>query len=124
MLDREFTISVWDRAQTFMWLKRAGRYFPHVEEELAKAKMPGDLKYLAVAESSMLAHIRSSAGALGPWQFMSGTAKIELALRDGSTVVKEKIQAKGGPDAPLTEAEVEFLVVDATRSCASSGGRP
>lgn len=75
MLDREFTIAVWDRAQVFMWLKRAGRYFPHIEKELAEADMPDDLKYLAVAESSLLTHIRSSVGAIGPWQFMGPTAQ-------------------------------------------------
>ncbi len=75
MLDREFTISVWDRAQVFMWQKRAGRYFPHIEKKLAEAGMPDDLKYLAVAESSLLTHIRSSAGATGPWQFMAPTAR-------------------------------------------------
>ncbi|MGD8509874.1 MAG: hypothetical protein PVH81_13330, partial [Syntrophobacterales bacterium] len=50
MLDREFTIAVWDRAQVFLWLKRAGRYFPYIEEKLAEADMPDDLKYMAVAE--------------------------------------------------------------------------
>ncbi len=75
MLDREFTISVWDRAQVFMWLKRAGKYFPHIEGELAKAGLPNDLKYLAVAESSLLPHVRSSAGANGLWQFMPETGR-------------------------------------------------
>ncbi len=75
MLDREFTISVWDRAQVFMWMKRAGRYFPHIERELASAGLPNDLKYLAVAESSLLPHVRSSAGAHGLWQFMPETGR-------------------------------------------------
>ncbi|MFC1867901.1 transglycosylase SLT domain-containing protein [Thermodesulfobacteriota bacterium] len=75
MLDREFTIMVWDRAQVFMWLKRAGRFFPHIEKDLAKANMPDDLKYLAVAESSLLTHVRSKRGALGTWQFMASTGR-------------------------------------------------
>jgi membrane-bound lytic murein transglycosylase D len=75
MLDREFTISVWDQAQVFMWLKRAGRYFPYIESELSKAGLPSDLKYLAVAESSLLPHIRSKAGAIGIWQFMPATGE-------------------------------------------------
>jgi hypothetical protein len=36
--------------------------------------MPMDLKYLAVAESSLLPQIRSAAGAVGIWQFMPETA--------------------------------------------------
>ena len=56
MLDREFTIAVWNRAQVFMWLKRAGRYFPFIERKLTEASMPLDLKYLAVAESNPLSY--------------------------------------------------------------------
>jgi hypothetical protein len=75
MLDRELTISAWDQAQVFMWLKRAGRYFPHIEKRLAEEGMPEDLKYLAVAESALITHIRSPRGAMGPWQFMPRTAR-------------------------------------------------
>jgi LysM repeat protein len=74
-LDREFTIAVWNRAQVFLWLKRAGRYFPYIEAELAAAGMPDDLKYLAVAESDLQSHVRSPAGAMGTWQFMDRTAQ-------------------------------------------------
>jgi LysM repeat protein len=75
MLEREFIISVWDQAQVFLWLKRAGRYFPYIEKKLAEAGMPDDLKYLAVAESALLTHIRSKDGALGTWQLMKHTAR-------------------------------------------------
>ena len=82
MLDRELTISAWDRAQVFMWLKRAGRFFPHIEEQLLKEGLPDDLKYLAVAESSLITHIRSRRGAMGPWQFMPGTARHKGLRKD------------------------------------------
>jgi membrane-bound lytic murein transglycosylase D len=85
MLDREFTISVWDQAQVFMWLKRAGRYFPYIEIELAKAGVPSDLKYLAVAESSLIPHIRSKAGAIGIWQFMPATGE-RFGLQNTNTL--------------------------------------
>lgn len=75
MLDREFTIVVWNRAQVYMWLKRAGRFFPHIEKRLAEEGLPTDLKYLAVTESSLIPHIRSRAGALGTWQFMASTGR-------------------------------------------------
>jgi len=74
MLDRELTIAVWDKAQVYMWLKRAGRYFPYLEETLNKEKMPQDIKYLAVTESNLLPRIRSDKGAVGFWQFMPDTA--------------------------------------------------
>ena len=80
MLDREFQVSVWDRARVFLWFKRAARYFPYIEKRLSQSGMPDDLKFLAVAESSLLAHVRSSAGAMGPWQFMPATAE-RIGLR-------------------------------------------
>ncbi len=81
-LDREFTIIVWDRPQVFLWLKRANRYFPYIEKQLADAGLPDDLKYLAVAESSLLTHARSPAGATGYWQFMPRTATGKGLRRD------------------------------------------
>jgi membrane-bound lytic murein transglycosylase D len=74
-LDRELVIAAYDYAQVIMWLKRAGRYFPYIEQQLAARGMPDDLKYLAVAESSLIDYVRSRAGATGTWQFMSLTAK-------------------------------------------------
>lgn len=99
MLDREFTIAVWDRAQVFMWLKRAGRYFPHIEKKLAEAGMPDDLKYLAVAESSLLTHIRSSQGAIGPWQFMARTARGNGLRKDH--MVDERLSFEHSTEAAL-----------------------
>jgi len=81
-LDREFTIMVWDRPQIFLWLKRANRYFPYIEKQLKQSGLPDDLKYLAVAESSLLTHARSSAGASGYWQFMPKTATEKGLKRD------------------------------------------
>jgi len=83
MLDREFNITVWDRAQVFMYLKRASRYFPFIERELARAGLPDDLKYLPVAESALIIHSRSPKGAQGPWQFMTPAARSNGLRRDG-----------------------------------------
>ncbi|RJX28682.1 MAG: LysM peptidoglycan-binding domain-containing protein [Desulfarculus sp.] len=74
-LDRELVISVHDPARVIMWLKRAGRYFPYISQRLKEAGLPQDLKYLAVAESSLIHYIRSVAGAVGPWQFMAATGR-------------------------------------------------
>jgi LysM repeat protein len=73
LLDRELTFMAWDHAQVFMWIKRAGRHFPMIEAKLREAGMPDDIKYLSVAESSLLNDIRSVAGAVGPWQFIATT---------------------------------------------------
>jgi membrane-bound lytic murein transglycosylase D len=74
-LDREFMLTVWSRAQTTMWLKRAHRYFPELEKKLAARNLPQDLKYVTLAESDLRPRARSSAGAMGIWQFMGPTAQ-------------------------------------------------
>jgi LysM repeat protein len=65
-----------------MWLKRSSRYFPYIERKLAEANMPDDLKYVAIAESALQTNIRSSAGALGPWQFLPQTARSQGLRKD------------------------------------------
>ena len=99
MLDREFTMAVSNRAQVFMWLKRAGRYFPYIEKKLAEAGMPEDLKYLAVAESALLTRIRSRKGAMGPWQFMAYTARRNGLRKD--RMMDERLDFERATEAAL-----------------------
>ncbi|MBU1397759.1 MAG: transglycosylase SLT domain-containing protein [Proteobacteria bacterium] len=99
MLDREFNIAVWDRAKVFLWLKRAGRYFPHIEKKLAQAGMPKDLKYLAVVESSLIPYIQSSKGAIGTWQFMEDTARTKGLRKD--RMIDERRSFERSTDAAL-----------------------
>ncbi len=75
MLDREFNLAVYDRAQVIMWLKRANRYFGMISKALKEEGLPDDLKYLAVAESALKAYAYSSAGAAGFWQFIKPTGR-------------------------------------------------
>jgi hypothetical protein len=100
MLDREFTIAVWDRAQVFLWLKRAGRYFPYIEEKLAEAEMPDDLKYVAVAESALISTIRSSKRAAGLWQFMARTGR-RYGLRK-NRMLDERLDFERSTEAAIT----------------------
>lgn len=103
MLDREFNITVWDRAQVYMYLKRAGRYFPIIEEQLIRKNMPDDLKYLAVAESALLTHSRSPKGARGPWQFMTLAARSNGLRRDGK--IDERLNFERSTAAALKYLE-------------------
>jgi len=73
--DRELLLSLWNRPQVILWLKRAGRYLPHVEELLKKNNMPDDLKYVTIAESALRPHAGSSRGAIGFWQFVGPTGR-------------------------------------------------
>lgn len=73
-LDRELTLIMYQQSTTFLILKRAERFFPEIEKVLKEQGVPDDIKYLAVAESS-LANAVSGAKAEGVWQFVEPTAK-------------------------------------------------
>jgi len=75
MMDQSFVSSVYNQPQVILWIKRAHRYFPYVERRLRERKLPDDLKYVAVVESALKTYVTSSAQAVGPWQFINGTAK-------------------------------------------------
>ncbi len=74
-LEKEILLSLWDRPQVVLWLKRSTRYLPYIEQALKKNGMPDDLKYLAIAESALRPHAGSKKGAMGFWQFLAGTGK-------------------------------------------------
>jgi len=98
-LDREFTIAVWSRAQTTMWLKRAHRYFPEIERKIMMHHLPPDLKYVAVVESDFRPKARSSAGAQGIWQFIPPTAqRFQLKTNDA---IDERMEFTAATDAAL-----------------------
>lgn len=80
-MDREFLLLVNDVPQVLLWMKRANRYFPLIEERIRLRGLPEDLKYVAIVESSLRPEARSSAGAVGIWQFMpttGGLSQLEI----------------------------------------------
>jgi membrane-bound lytic murein transglycosylase D len=74
-LEKELLLSLWNRPQVILWLKRSKRYLPHIEEILRKEGVPDDLKYMALAESALRPHAHSRKGAVGFWQFMKYTGR-------------------------------------------------
>ena len=57
-------------------MKSWGRpYFDLINDVLTKHGLPVELKYLSVIESDLKSSAVSWAGAVGPWQFMPGTAR-------------------------------------------------
>ncbi|MCJ7664722.1 MAG: transglycosylase SLT domain-containing protein [Desulfobacterales bacterium] len=74
-LEKELLLTLWDRPQVILWLKRSRRYLPYIEEMLQKNDMPDDLKYIALAESALRPHAGSPKGAMGFWQFMQDTGR-------------------------------------------------
>ncbi|MCL1821720.1 MAG: transglycosylase SLT domain-containing protein [Prolixibacteraceae bacterium] len=73
-LERELIVNCYFHSQTIRLIKLAPRFFSIIDPILAKEGVPADLKYLAVAESSLNPKAASPAGAAGFWQFMKGTA--------------------------------------------------
>lgn len=57
------------------WLERAAAADSLVSSILAEYDLPRELLYLALIESGLSSRAVSSVSAVGPWQFMSGTAK-------------------------------------------------
>ncbi len=106
--DRELISNTFRHSATFLFFKRARRYFPTIERILKEEGIPEDMKYLAVAESA-LSNAVSPAGARGFWQFMSGSAR-ERGLEVNSEVDERYHLEKStrAACAYLKEAKTEF----------------
>ena len=72
-LEKELLLTLSDRTQVILWIKRSNRYMPYIEEILNENDMPQDLKYIAIIESALRPHAGSQKGAIGFWQFMKET---------------------------------------------------
>ena len=59
-----------------LWLERAARYVPAIQETFAAEQIPLDLAYLALIESGFNMRAYSWAHAAGPWQFIESTGKL------------------------------------------------
>jgi hypothetical protein len=73
--EKEMLVSLGNRPQVILWLKRSTRYFPFIESALGQRGLPDDIKYLAIAESALRVHAGSRKGAMGVWQLMPQTAR-------------------------------------------------
>lgn len=84
------------------WLARMGRYEPFLRERIAAHGLPEELLYLPLIESGYHPTVRSWAGAVGMWQFMSSTAR-----RHGLTVTT-LVDERRDPFA-ATDAALEYM---------------
>ncbi len=73
-LDRELLVNTYWHSNTILCLKAAKRYFPMIEKYFNDFRIPQDLKYIPVIETS-LRNETSPAGAKGIWQFMKPVAE-------------------------------------------------
>jgi membrane-bound lytic murein transglycosylase D len=90
------------RAMVERMLGMSQLYFPMIEEILDKNKIPLEFKYLAIVESALNPTARSRCGAVGLWQFMYGTGKMQ-GLKISSYLDERSDPYKS------TEAACEYL---------------
>ena len=100
VLDQEFLSALGSEIQVLLWMKRARRYFPYIERKLKEMNLPDDLKYLAVAESSLRPHAVSSAKAAGVWQFIPSTGE-KYGMR-GNRDIDERFDVLKATEGALT----------------------
>ena len=74
-LEKELLLTIWDRPQVVLWIKRSARYMPLIQQMLKQNNMPDDIKYIAIVESALRPHAGSRKGAIGFWQFMDFTGR-------------------------------------------------
>jgi membrane-bound lytic murein transglycosylase D len=106
-------------------ISRGQPYFVMVEKIFREHGIPEEMKYLAVIESSFNTNARSRVGAVGAWQFMSGTARI-FGLSVGKKVDERKDFYKSTIAAAkfLNELYNQFgdwLLVVAAYNCGPGG---
>lgn len=63
------------RERFSIWLERSGRYLEVMRDILRAKSIPEDIAFLPIIESGFNPQAYSAARAVGPWQFIAGTAK-------------------------------------------------
>lgn len=104
---------------------RSAPYFAMIEKIFMDHGIPEEMKYLAVIESGLTHNARSRVGAVGMWQFMTGTARI-FGLSVGKKVDERKDFYKSTVAAAkyLKELYAQFndwLLVVAAYNCGAGG---
>lgn len=84
------------------YLRRMGAFEQTVDSALATRRLPPSLRYLPLIESGYSPRARSSASAVGMWQFMAGTA------RDHGMEVGAFVDQRRDPFLS-TDAAVDYL---------------
>lgn len=84
------------------WMERMHKYAPLIMDTLEKEGLPRDLIYVAMIESGFSPWARSSAGAVGMWQFIRGTGR-DMGLRIDAYVDERRDPVKA------TRAAAQYL---------------
>jgi len=106
-------------------LEKGEPYFLMIEKVFREHGIPAEMKYLAVIESSFNTNARSRVGAVGVWQFMSGTARL-FGLNVGKRLDERKDFYKSTLAAAqylnqLYDQFGDWLLVVAAYNCGAGG---
>jgi membrane-bound lytic murein transglycosylase D len=89
-----------------VWLARQGRYADYIDEQLRARGLPRELMYLALIESGYSPVAVSHANAVGLWQFIASTGRLEgLEIND---LVDERRDPLRATEAALQHLEKLF----------------
>jgi len=100
-MEREIHINTYWHTNTILMIKRANRWLPIIEQELAKAGIPDDFKYLVAIETNFK-NDTSPANAVGFWQFLKASG-----LEKGLEITKE-VDERYDPEK-ATKAAANYL---------------
>ncbi len=106
-----------------VWLRRGRFVIPDMEKTLEQYGLPKDLVYLSLIESGYNSNALSSAGAVGPWQFMPATAR-ENGLKINDYVDERRDFKKSTKAAALYLTQLYTKFGDWHLSTASYNGGP
>lgn len=115
--DRELLVNTYMQGSTTYIIKLMSRWLPMIEERLAANNVPDDFKYLCIAESA-LQNQTSRAGAVGFWQFMSGTAPTFGLVIDNE--VDERYNVEKSTDAACAYLKQAYAKFGSWTSAAAS----
>ncbi len=97
---KEYTVSYRIAGEKILGL--VDLYFPLFDQEIAKRNVPDELKYVAVVESHLDITAKSKSGAVGLWQFIASTARLQ-GLQIDSHIDERKDAVKS------TRAALDYL---------------